>query len=84
MSSPAEPKLKSITILGREHLPSTGVLIIPSQLSFLDLSEYPQLAAINNQSVDLKSYNALLPSSKTTPLLDGTGTGVGAAKAVAQ
>ncbi len=37
MSAPAEPKLKSITILGRENVPSTGVLIIPSQLGFLDL-----------------------------------------------
>lgn len=37
MSAPTDPKLKSITILGREHLPSTGVLIIPSQLGFLDL-----------------------------------------------
>lgn len=37
MSTPAELKLKSITILGRENLPSTGVLIIPSQLGFLDL-----------------------------------------------
>lgn len=33
------------------------------QLSFLDLSEYPQLAAINNQPVDLSRYNALLSSA---------------------
>jgi acyl-[acyl-carrier-protein]-phospholipid O-acyltransferase/long-chain-fatty-acid--[acyl-carrier-protein] ligase len=37
MSAPADPKLKSITILGRENLPSGGVLIIPSRLGFLDL-----------------------------------------------
>ena len=37
MPASAEPKLKNVTILGREHLPSTGVLIIPSQLGFLDL-----------------------------------------------
>ncbi len=43
MSSPADPKLKSITILGRENLPATGVLIIPSQLGFLDLLHLEQL-----------------------------------------
>lgn len=42
MASPADLKLKSIAILGREHLPSTGVLVIPSQLSFLDLLHLEQ------------------------------------------
>ncbi|MFZ4765490.1 MAG: 2-acyl-glycerophospho-ethanolamine acyltransferase, partial [Roseimicrobium sp.] len=36
-------KLKEIPILGREHLPSGGALVIPSQLSFLDLLRLEQI-----------------------------------------
>lgn len=36
-SATPTPKLKEIPVLGREHVPSGGVLIIPSQLSHLDL-----------------------------------------------
>lgn len=32
-----QPKLKEILILGQEHVPSGGVLIIPSQLGYFDL-----------------------------------------------
>ena len=37
MSATPTPKLKEIPVIGREHVPSSGVLIIPSQLSYLDL-----------------------------------------------
>ncbi len=43
------------------------------QLSFLDLSEYPELAQINNQPVNLNNYNALLPSARAN--LDVVGAG---------
>ena len=43
MSSPEAPKLKDIPVLGREHIPSTGALVIPSHLSFLDLLRLEQI-----------------------------------------
>jgi acyl-[acyl-carrier-protein]-phospholipid O-acyltransferase / long-chain-fatty-acid--[acyl-carrier-protein] ligase len=37
MPTQTTPKLKEICILGQEHLPSSGVMLIPSQLNYLDL-----------------------------------------------
>jgi acyl-[acyl-carrier-protein]-phospholipid O-acyltransferase / long-chain-fatty-acid--[acyl-carrier-protein] ligase len=38
----AAPRLKDIPILGQEHVPSTGVFIVPSQLSYFDLLHLEQ------------------------------------------
>src|SRR5262245_22412610 len=65
MSSPAEPKLKSITILGREHVPTTGVMIVPSQLGYLDLLQLEKLLA-GRRIVHLTEQGAALhPLVKT-------------------
>jgi len=59
MSTETAPKLKSMPVLGKEHLPTSGVLIIPSKLGFQDLLRIEKVLA-GRSLVFLTEQNANL------------------------
>ena len=67
MSHALTPKLKNIIVLGGEHLPPDGVLLLPSQLSFLDVLNLEKLF-IGRRIVYLVEQDAALPAQLKTHL----------------
>ena len=64
-SAPAVPRLKDIPILGKEHVPSEGVLVIPSQLSFFDVIHLEKLFAGRTLAYLTVQGGAMHPQLKT-------------------
>lgn len=59
-----DAKLRSITILGKEHVPPSGVLVLPSRLSLVDLLQLEHFFAGRSLAYVVEQGAALAPDLK--------------------